>query len=239
MALRDEAEARALESEAQRVARLKHDADVEAAALVNEEAIRRDVYARDVATRARKGLRRGDAVVKRAEPCKWVVGQFAGDECWAHEYTDPKTGNRVIKHTCDRLHPGEVGWHTEWLANPRWRAAPAAHLFRMWLRARGTARLREHLRPARTRRQEAPYGCRRRSSTEQWWDWRCQGPSAARQSIGAGFDVAPRHTLLAARTQVLRLLFAKINQSAAAQPLPVREEPLAGAYADVVRAGLT
>jgi len=124
MALRDEAEARAVESEAQRVARLKHDAEVEAAARLNEEAIKREVYARDVAIRARKGLRKGDAVVKRAEPCKWVVGQFAGDECWAHEYTCPKTHNRVIKHTCDRLHPGEVGWCNEWLANPRWRPAP-------------------------------------------------------------------------------------------------------------------
>jgi hypothetical protein len=124
LVLRDEAIALAAESEVQRHARITHDAELEAAARLNEEAIKREVYARDVALRARKGLRKNDAVVKRAEPCKWVVGQFAGDECWAHEYTCPKTRNRVIKHTCDRLHPNEAGWCNEWIANPRWRPAP-------------------------------------------------------------------------------------------------------------------
>ena len=124
LVLRDEALERASETEAMRLARLAHDTELEVAARLNEEAIKREVYARDVALRARKGLRKNDAVAKRVEPCKWVVGQFAGDECWAHEYTCPKTHKRVIKHTCDRLHPGEAGWHTEWLANPRWRPAP-------------------------------------------------------------------------------------------------------------------
>jgi hypothetical protein len=117
---------RALESAEQRAAREKKTAAEEAERLLEEEVIRREVYARDVKIRTHIGLKRNETVAKRQQPCKWVVGEFLGDECWAHEYTDPKTRNRVIKHTCDRLHPGEEGWCKEWLTNPRWKpAAPA------------------------------------------------------------------------------------------------------------------
>jgi hypothetical protein len=92
---------------------------------IAEEVNRRETYARDVKEKTRMGLKRTETVAKRVQPCKWVIGQFAGDECWAHEYTDPKTGAHVIKHTCDRLHPGEAGWCNEWLANPRFKPACA------------------------------------------------------------------------------------------------------------------
>jgi hypothetical protein len=126
LVLEMEAAERAAESEAERNARVKREAEAEAARQIAEEVNRREVYARDVAIKVRMGLKRTEQVAKRAQPCKWVVGEFAGDECWAHEYTDPKTGNRVIKHTCDRLHPGEAGWCKEWVTNPRFKPAGAA-----------------------------------------------------------------------------------------------------------------
>ena len=117
---------RAAETERDRIERLQREAAAEDARRIAEEVNRREVYARDVAIKVRMGLKRTEQVAKRMQPCKWVVGEFAGDECWAHEYTDPKTGKRVVKHTCDRLHPGEAGWHNEWVANPRWKPAAAA-----------------------------------------------------------------------------------------------------------------
>jgi hypothetical protein len=61
---------------------------------------------------------------KKCEPCKFLyscVGTPArsttmhvSSECWSHEYTDAVTGKKVVKHVCDRLHPGEDGWLAEW-----------------------------------------------------------------------------------------------------------------------------
>ena len=40
-----------------------------------------------------------------------------GSECWAHEYTNPKTKIIMKPRTCARLHPNEVGWREEWNTN--------------------------------------------------------------------------------------------------------------------------
>lgn len=40
--------------------------------------------------------------------------KHVSSECWAHEYTDAKTGKKVVKHVCQWLHPGEAGWLPEW-----------------------------------------------------------------------------------------------------------------------------
>lgn len=77
------------------------------------------------------------AVVRKvAQPCKFLfncqgspakpTSKTVTTECWSHEYTDPSTGRRVVKHACDRLHPGEEGWLPQWNGNPSYRApAPA------------------------------------------------------------------------------------------------------------------
>jgi len=92
-----------------------------AARNLTKEALKREKYARNVKNRASMTLKRGAKPNKIQQPCKWVVDEFSGEECWAYEYTDPKTGKRVCPHTCQRLHPGEEGWHKEWLKNSRWR----------------------------------------------------------------------------------------------------------------------
>ena len=102
----------------------------DAARKLTQEALIRERYARDVKEKAQMGLKRNEKPKKIQQPCKWVVGEFKGDECWAYEYTDPKTGKRECPHTCQRLHIGEEGWHDEWLTSPRWKpAAPAVRNF--------------------------------------------------------------------------------------------------------------
>jgi hypothetical protein len=44
-------------------------------------------------------------------------------ECWSHSYTDPATGERIEKHACWFLHPGEDGWCKEWETNRLFRPA--------------------------------------------------------------------------------------------------------------------
>ena len=56
---------------------------------------------------------------KFPQPCKYVIGEHKGEECWAHEYIDPLTGNTKRPHTCPYIHPGQQGWHDEWYTNPR------------------------------------------------------------------------------------------------------------------------
>lgn len=81
---------------------------------------------------------------KIAEPCKWLyldekapkhewrrnrTGKdeppyrpyLTGAQCWAWEYTDPRTNKKVIKHTCDHLHPGEDDWLDEWSKDRHYR----------------------------------------------------------------------------------------------------------------------
>ena len=125
LALEEVAAAAAVETWEERQARLNREAAQEAANALNAASIKCQVYADKVKFMTRIGLRKGQEVQKKSQPCKWVVGEFKGDECWAHEYTDPKTGRRERPRTCCRVHPGEPGWHDEWLTNPRW-VAPGA-----------------------------------------------------------------------------------------------------------------
>ena len=94
---------------------------------IEHEQMIREIYAADVKQRAMRGLRKGEAPKTLVAPCKWVIGEFKGQECWAWEYTDPKTGKRMCPHTCNRLHPGQSGWHNEWFSNRNWKPpVPAA-----------------------------------------------------------------------------------------------------------------
>uniref|UniRef100_A0A6C0K9P5 Uncharacterized protein n=1 Tax=viral metagenome TaxID=1070528 RepID=A0A6C0K9P5_9ZZZZ len=107
--------------------RLAEEEALRAAAAKEEElrhaTMRREIYAEDVKQRTRRGLTRNEVPKTLVAPCKWVIGEFKGDECWAWEYTDPKTGKRVCPHTCNRLHPGQAGWHNEWFSNRNWKPA--------------------------------------------------------------------------------------------------------------------
>ena len=103
---------RLIEAEGEKIAR----------GLRKEERVRSQ-YADRVKDRASMGQKKGQGLKKIQQPCKWVIGQYTGDECWAFEYTNPKTGVRERPHTCERLHPGEQGWCPEWLKNPRYEPA--------------------------------------------------------------------------------------------------------------------
>jgi len=104
---------------------------------------------------------------KKAEPCKFLyscVGTPArsttmhiSSECWSHEYTDAVTGQKVVKHVCDRLHPGEEGWHAEWATDRHFK--PVVVPQNEWFAAR--ARLvaaaqprRQQQRPQQQRQQQ-------------------------------------------------------------------------------------
>lgn len=113
------------ETAAELEARLAAAAAERAAREIDAEAIKRECYARDVKERTMMGVRRGEAPKKLGLPCKWVIGEFKGDECWAYEYTDPKTGKRMCPHTCPRIHPGQTGWHNEWFNNRNWKPPQA------------------------------------------------------------------------------------------------------------------
>jgi hypothetical protein len=41
-------------------------------------------------------------------------------ECWSHERRCPETGNLLTPHKCPFLHPGEPGFHKEWMTNRLW-----------------------------------------------------------------------------------------------------------------------
>jgi hypothetical protein len=142
-------EAAATETAEQRAKReAKHQAELAELELAGE-VMKREIYATDVKQRTMRGVGRGEKPKTIATPCKWVIGEFEGDkvtytdpttgkkyrhaECWAHEYTDPRTKKRECPHTCNRLHPGQAGWHSEWFTNRNWKPAapapPAAHRF--------------------------------------------------------------------------------------------------------------
>lgn len=74
-----------------------------------------------------KGKQR--TTVKHQAPCKWLYvdeaapkhngkapirNYITGAQCWAFEYTDPRTKELKKPHTCGHLHPGEPGWMVEW-----------------------------------------------------------------------------------------------------------------------------
>jgi len=93
--------------------------------VLEAEVVKMQVYATNVRDRVNTCRQKGQAVVKRQQPCKWVVGEFLGEPCWAYEFFNKKTGQLEKPHTCDRLHPGEAGWHDEWFKDPRWKSPEA------------------------------------------------------------------------------------------------------------------
>jgi hypothetical protein len=117
-------EAAAAETAEKRALRLAREQAKLAAQALDDEVAERERYAADVKQRAMRGVRKGEAPKILETPCKWVIGEFYGEECWAWEYTDPKTGKRMCPHTCNRLHPGQQGWHDEWFRNRNWKPAP-------------------------------------------------------------------------------------------------------------------
>ena len=111
------------------------------------EAFRQKTAAEIVEIQARKNLKRGEAVKKNPCPCSRLyscVGdkstggakpttRHVSSECWSHERTDPLTGAIIAKHVCPWLHPGEPGWHAEWMTDRFWKpAAEAAAPTRSW-----------------------------------------------------------------------------------------------------------
>jgi hypothetical protein len=124
-----EAERNAYETDADRAARAKALAAERAARALDDEVIRRECYTRNVKERATMGLKRGEAPKKIYEPCKWMIGKFKKEaenenkkpQCWAHEFLNPVTKKWEYPRVCQRLHPGQEGWHNEGLKNPNWK----------------------------------------------------------------------------------------------------------------------
>jgi hypothetical protein len=95
--------------------------------------------------------KRGPVEVKKVyQPCKFLyscVGTPAkpttlhiSSECWSHDYVCPKTGKRITKHACDRMHPGESGWCNEWETNRNFKPTPQGVETR-WFALKGGAGL--------------------------------------------------------------------------------------------------
>ena len=115
----------------ERLARQNRRAAEEARRQLELESERRRHEADLVGTRAKTGVKRGQAVQKRPIPCKKLYScqgdkstggarpttLHVSSECWAHEYVDPITKKRVVRHVCPWLHPGEEGWCEEWNTN--------------------------------------------------------------------------------------------------------------------------
>jgi hypothetical protein len=85
-----------------------------------------NIYAEKVKIRTHIGIKKGQGIKKRAQPCKWVCGEHKGEDCWAHIRTDPMTGEKMSPLTCDRLHPGEEGWLDIWFDQPNYNPSASA-----------------------------------------------------------------------------------------------------------------
>jgi hypothetical protein len=122
---------KSLESAAQTAARIIREQELRKSDDLDSAVRLREAYASKMATIASIGQRHvapTSAVPNptKNSPCKWLVGSqhmasIKRDEmpqCWAWEYIDPKTKKSVIKHVCPFIHPGQPGWHHEWLSNP-------------------------------------------------------------------------------------------------------------------------
>lgn len=131
----DDMAALAKETPAQKAAReaksLREDRERQLAC----EAARMQKEAEMVEFRSKMGLKRGEAPRKASIPCKKLYS-CCGDkktggakpttlhvssECWAWEYTDPRDGRIKAPRTCPWLHPGEEGWHAEWMKDRTWK----------------------------------------------------------------------------------------------------------------------
>jgi hypothetical protein len=93
-----------------------------------------------VAEEARRNLKKGQQVEKNGRLCTRLfscVGDkhsggakpttmHVSSECWSHERRCPETGALLTPHKCPFLHPGEPGFHKEWLTNRLWMPAGIA-----------------------------------------------------------------------------------------------------------------
>jgi hypothetical protein len=87
-----------------------------------------------VAEEARRSLKKGQQVEKNGRLCSRLyscVGDkhnggakpttmHVSSECWSHERVCPETGKLLTPHKCPFLHPGEPGFHKEWMTNRLW-----------------------------------------------------------------------------------------------------------------------
>jgi len=107
----EEQERRALaaETEEQKAARLKKERAISEQQELSAASLIMKTHAEIL------GLKRAK---KKNTPCKWLFfdentkskTNKIVSECWAFEYTDPKTKQKKTPHTCPFLHPGEKGW---------------------------------------------------------------------------------------------------------------------------------
>lgn len=67
--------------------------------------------------RGTKGKWEKELVYSYRNPLTGGVGKHIYTECWFWEYVDPKTRQKVCKHVCNCIHPGQAGWEDEWLWN--------------------------------------------------------------------------------------------------------------------------
>jgi hypothetical protein len=84
-----------------------------------------------VAEEARRNLKKGQQVEKNGRLCTRLYScmgdknnggakpttMHVSSECWSHERRCPETGVLLTPHKCPFLHPGEPGFHKEWLTN--------------------------------------------------------------------------------------------------------------------------
>jgi hypothetical protein len=84
-----------------------------------------------VAEEARRNLKKGQQVEKNGRLCTRLYScmgdknhggakpttMHVSSECWSHERRCPETGALLAPHKCPFLHPGEPGFHKEWLTN--------------------------------------------------------------------------------------------------------------------------
>ena len=93
-----------------------------------------------VAEEARRNLKKGQQVEKNGRLCTRLYScmgdkhnggakpttMHVSSECWSHERRCPETGALLTPHKCPFLHPGEPGFHKEWLTNRLWLPAGQA-----------------------------------------------------------------------------------------------------------------
>jgi hypothetical protein len=148
----DEAEAEARMTAADRLARAKREAAAEREAELSCEANRMFRYAEDQKLLNSRGKGKQRHIDKVDAPCKflycdekapksqWTTNAkgdrcaplrkaLTGSQCWAHEYTHPKTGAVIKPHTCKRLHPNEDGWRDQWDMDRNYRHDETADRF--------------------------------------------------------------------------------------------------------------
>jgi len=57
---------------------------------------------------------------------------LTGSECWAWDYTDPKTKVKKAPHTCVYLHPGQEGWNPAWERDKNIKVCAPSPLTKQW-----------------------------------------------------------------------------------------------------------